>query len=139
MNICLTINTDNMPRPDEPECEVVEILQHIIYQISGEGSDIKTACDVSRAVFKSIYAEIGDKQPISLSVLDVGTVLDALELREESWKRTIIHFEGGTPDGEIQEECTGLTEAETMRDIYTNIIKSIREQITRAEGKELEK
>ena len=52
MEINIRINTDKMKHPDEPECEISGILQHITYLISGEGMDIKTACDITENVFE---------------------------------------------------------------------------------------
>lgn len=52
MNINININTDNMKHPDASECEIVEILQHILFLISGEGDDIRTACTKTETVFE---------------------------------------------------------------------------------------
>ena len=74
-----------------------------------------------------------ETQAISLTALDIGTILDALELRQAAWERTVIYFDDGQVDGEI-EECADGDEAKTMKDIYTNLINSIRDQSANAEG-----
>lgn len=69
---------------------------------------------------------------IKLDSLDVGQILDGLELRAESWERTAGYLRTETmPDGEvfIVEECSKPEEADDIAAHYRSIIRSIRRQM----------
>ena len=56
---------------------------------------------------------------------DLGQILDGLEIRADSWKRTAEYLRAGDmPDGELFmiEECSDEDEAEGMAATYGRII-----------------
>lgn len=68
---------------------------------------------------------------IELDDLDFGQLLDGLEMRAESWKRTAEYLRTYImPAGEffIVEECTDADEADTIAAHYRAIISKIQEQ-----------
>lgn len=69
---------------------------------------------------------------IELDEHDLGQLLDGLEIRVESWKRTADYLRTGEmPNGElfIIEECSDEEEADGLAARYQAIIKSIRSQM----------
>ncbi len=70
-----------------------------------------------------------DDKIITLKLPDihVGQILDGLEARREAWERTVIYFQDGVVDGEI-EEATDEDEAQGIADLYSKIIASIETQ-----------
>ena len=63
---------------------------------------------------------------------EVGQLLDGLEIREESWRRTADYMRTGEmPEDElfIIEECRDETEADELAECYRSIIESIRRQM----------
>ncbi len=69
---------------------------------------------------------------IELDEHDLGQLLDGLEIRAESWRRTAEYLRAGElPDGEffVIEECSDEEEAEELAARYTAIIKSIQNQM----------
>ena len=73
---------------------------------------------------------------IELDSLDLGRVLDGMELRAESWKRTADYLRAERmPDGEffIIEECSKPDEADDMAAHCHSIIQSIRHQMEEQE------
>jgi len=69
---------------------------------------------------------------IQLDSRDLGQLLDGLELRAESWKRTAEYLRTEKmPDGEffIVEECSKPEEADDIVAHYRAIIAKIRQQI----------
>lgn len=68
---------------------------------------------------------------IALNELDLGQLLDGLEVQAESWRRTAEYLRHGeSPDGEffMIEECSDPDEAEALASHYEAIIGSIRSQ-----------
>ena len=69
---------------------------------------------------------------IELGEQEVGQLLDGLEIREVSWRRTADYMRtGGMPEDElfIIEECRDGAEADEIAGNYHSIIKSIRRQM----------
>lgn len=69
---------------------------------------------------------------IELEQQDLGQLLDGLEVRAESWRRTAGYLRTGEmPDGEffIIEECSDQEEAAEIAAHYGAIIKSIQNQM----------
>lgn len=61
---------------------------------------------------------------------DVGQILDGLNARFETWKKTSEYLKGGKiEDGFVIEECTDASEAEAIAERYADIIEKIRKQI----------
>ena len=63
---------------------------------------------------------------------DVGQLLDGLEIRAESWRRTAEYLRTGEmPDGEffIIEECSDEDEADGLATCYEAIIQNIQTQM----------
>ena len=69
---------------------------------------------------------------IELDSLDLGQILDGLELRVQSWERTAEYLRTETmPAGEffIVEECSKPEEADGIAAHYRSIIETIRRQM----------
>jgi len=69
---------------------------------------------------------------IELDGHDLGQVLDGLEVRAESWRRTAEFLSTGEmPEGElfIIEDCSDAEEAEELAARYGEIIKKIHGQM----------
>lgn len=69
---------------------------------------------------------------IKLGEDDWGQVLDGLEIRAESWKRTADYLRTGEmPDGELFliEDCYDEEEADGLAARYQAIIKNIKGQM----------
>ncbi len=69
---------------------------------------------------------------IELDEQDWGQLLDGLEIRAESWRRTAQYLRtGDMPDGELFliEECDGEEEAEEVAAHYEAIITNIQKQM----------
>jgi hypothetical protein len=69
---------------------------------------------------------------IELDDIDLGQILDGLEVRAESWERTAEYLRTEKmPDGEffIVEECNKPEEAEGIAEHYRFIVRKIRGQM----------
>ena len=69
---------------------------------------------------------------ITLDDLEIGQLLDGLEIRAESWERTAEYLRTQeVPAGEffIVEECSKPEEAEAIANRYRSIVAKIRSQI----------
>lgn len=69
---------------------------------------------------------------IELGEHDLGQLLDGLEIRADSWRRTAVYQRtGDLPEGEffIIEECSDEEEADELAARYESIIKSIQNQM----------
>jgi hypothetical protein len=67
---------------------------------------------------------------IQLDSLDLGQLLDGLELRAESWERTAEYLRSGTVEGDfIVEECSKPEEADDIAAHYRGIVATIRQQV----------
>ncbi len=67
---------------------------------------------------------------ISLPENDVGQILDALCVREDSWRYTQRYFEEGIEEsGRLIEECRDGEEARRIADYYAEIVAKIRRQV----------
>ena len=68
---------------------------------------------------------------ISLDDLEVGQIIDGLEVRAESWERTAEYLRTQKmPGGEffVVEECSKPEEADAIANTYRSIIAKIRGQ-----------
>ena len=68
---------------------------------------------------------------ITLDDLEVGQIIDGLEIRAESWERTAEYLRTQKmPDGEFFaiEECSKPEEADSIANIYRSIVSKIRSQ-----------
>lgn len=61
----------------------------------------------------------------------VGQIIDGLDVRLESYERTVAYYHGEPVDGDI-EECNYAEEAETIAATYREIITTIQEQRERS-------
>lgn len=69
------------------------------------------------------------KYRIELNELDLGQVLDGLEVRAIAWEKTaVFHRTGESPDDIFVEECRDAEEAEKIAAHYRSIIENIRKQ-----------
>jgi hypothetical protein len=69
---------------------------------------------------------------IQLDSLDLGQLLDGLEIRAESWERTAQYLRTEEmPEGEffVIEECSKPEEADDIAEHYRSIVRKIREQM----------
>lgn len=68
---------------------------------------------------------------IKLSRLDVGQLIDGLQVRLEAWRATQLYLETGEfPSGDFSiEDATDAEEAEQIADHYERIILSITQQV----------
>lgn len=69
---------------------------------------------------------------IELGEHELGQLLDGLEVRAESWRRTAEYLRTeDTPDGEFFtiEECSDEEEADELASLYESIIGKIRKQM----------
>jgi hypothetical protein len=67
---------------------------------------------------------------IELDELDLGQLLDGLEMRAESWERTAEYLRSGyIEDGFIVEECSKPEEADGIAAHYRSVVRKIREQM----------
>jgi hypothetical protein len=70
------------------------------------------------------------KYRIELDGLDLGQVLDGLEIRTEAWEKTAnYHRTGESPPDFIVEECNNADEADRIANHYRSIIVKIRKQM----------
>jgi hypothetical protein len=66
---------------------------------------------------------------IELDDLDLGQVLEGLEIRAEAWEKTVnYHRTGESPPDLIVEECNDAEEADRIASHYRSIIAKIRKQ-----------
>ena len=69
------------------------------------------------------------KYRIELDELDLGQVLDGLEVRAAAWEKTAVyHRTGQSPPDMIVEECRDADEAEKIATHYRSIISKICKQ-----------
>jgi hypothetical protein len=67
---------------------------------------------------------------IQLESLDLGQLLDGLELRAESWERTAEYLRSGyVANGFIIEECSKPEEADDIAAHYRALVSNIRKQM----------
>ena len=69
---------------------------------------------------------------ITLDDLEVGQILDGLEIRAESWERTAKYLRTEKMSADeffIVEECSKPEEADGIAEHYRSIIAKIRSQI----------
>ena len=67
---------------------------------------------------------------IELDELDLGQLLDGLEMRAESWERTAEYLRSGYIDGDyLVEECSKPEEADDIAEHYRSIIRKIQSQM----------
>lgn len=67
---------------------------------------------------------------IELNELDLGQLLDGLEMRAESWERTADYLRSGYVAGDyVVEECSKPKEADDIAAHYRSLIRSIRLQM----------
>jgi hypothetical protein len=67
---------------------------------------------------------------IQLDRLDLGQLLDGLELRAESWERTAEYLRTGYVDGDfIVEECSKPEDADDIAGHYRALVANIRRQM----------
>ncbi len=77
-------------------------------------------------------SDVADAYHIELDDLDLGQILDGLDIRAESWERTAEYLRTGEmPAGEffIVEECGKPEEANGIAAHYRSIIRKIRSQM----------
>jgi hypothetical protein len=66
---------------------------------------------------------------IELDGLDLGQLLDGLEIRAEAWEKTAAyHRTDHSPPNFIIEECSKAGEADSIANHYRSIIAKIRKQ-----------
>jgi len=69
---------------------------------------------------------------IDLDELDLGQILDGMEIRAESWERTAEYLRTQKmPDGDFfpVEECSKPEEADVIAEHYRSIVGKIRRQM----------
>ena len=61
---------------------------------------------------------------------DLGQILEGLQAREESWRRTADYFRAGHNPGDsfVIEECSGEYEANQITLFYSRIIRDLERQ-----------
>lgn len=66
---------------------------------------------------------------IELDALDLGQIIDGLEVRATAWEKTAAyHGSGVSPTGFIVEECNDADEANRIAAHYRSIIAKIQTQ-----------
>ena len=71
----------------------------------------------------------GKEYVIRLSGLDLGQVIDGLEVRANAWRLTAEYLSTGeAPEGFVVEECEDAEEARRIAEKYGQILRSISEQ-----------
>jgi hypothetical protein len=69
------------------------------------------------------------KYRIELDDVDLGQVLDGLEIRAEAWEKTAdYHRSGESPPDFIVEKCNNADEAGRIANHYRSIIAKIQKQ-----------
>lgn len=72
---------------------------------------------------------------LNLPSLDVGQILDALQIRREAWAYTADYLRTGrVTESYTIEECSDAEEAQRLADYYARIMKSIEKQAGLATG-----
>jgi hypothetical protein len=73
---------------------------------------------------------------ITLDSLDLGQLLDGLETRAESWRKTADFMESGyaADDSFICEECADAGEATAIAKHYERIVSIIEKQVAEQGG-----
>lgn len=68
---------------------------------------------------------------IEFDTLDLGQLLDGLQMRAESWERTAEYLRSGYIAGDdfVIEECSKPEEADGIAEHYRSIIRKIRSQM----------
>lgn len=79
---------------------------------------------------------MGEQFSIVLNPLDWGQLLDGLQQRADSWRKTAEYLNSSqtTTDAFICEECSDVDEAIQIAEHYEKIITSIEKQITEQGG-----
>ncbi len=68
---------------------------------------------------------------IELDELDLGQLLDGLEVRADGWEKTACyHKTGSAPPDFLIEECSSAEEAEEIANHYRSIISKIVKQMS---------
>jgi hypothetical protein len=68
---------------------------------------------------------------IRLNGLDLGQVIDGLEVRANAWRLTAEYLENGeAPDGFVIEECDDAEEARRLAEHYQRILRNVIRQQT---------
>lgn len=68
---------------------------------------------------------------IRLNDLDLGQVVDGLEVRATAWRLIATYLETGVaPDGFVIEECSDAEEAHWLADSYSRILGNLIQQRT---------
>ncbi|MBK8614734.1 MAG: hypothetical protein IPN85_15010 [Flavobacteriales bacterium] len=66
---------------------------------------------------------------IRLSGLDLGQMIDGMEVRATAWRLTATYLETGeAPDGFVIEECDDAEEARRIAEHYERILTAVVEQ-----------
>lgn len=72
---------------------------------------------------------------IRLNELDLGQVIDGLEVRANAWRLTAAYLEAGeAPDGFAMEECADAGEARRLAEHYERILSSLIQQQAEQRG-----
>lgn len=67
---------------------------------------------------------------IRLNGLDIGQVIDGLEVRADAWRMTANYLKTGeAPEGFVIEECDDAEEARKLEGHYRRIIGTLMEQM----------
>ncbi len=67
---------------------------------------------------------------IRLNGIDLGQVIDGLEMRATAWLHTAAYLETGeVPDGFLIEECEDAEEARRIAEHYQRILTAMVEQM----------
>ena len=79
---------------------------------------------------------MGKKLTVTLDSLDLGQLVEGLQAREESWRKTAELMESGyiADDSFVCEECTDAAEATGIAEHYERIIRSIEKQVSQQGG-----
>lgn len=68
---------------------------------------------------------------IRLNGLDLGQLIDGLEVRANAWGLTAEYLENGeVPDGFVIEECNDAEEARRLAEHYQRILRNVIRQQT---------
>jgi hypothetical protein len=61
---------------------------------------------------------------------DLGQIIEGLQAREESWRKTADYFRSGYNPGDsfAIEECNGEHEADKIAQFYSRIIRNLERQ-----------
>jgi hypothetical protein len=102
------------------------------YQLNGAEQKSEIGLDSRFKPGQVFSPDMAKTYKIELDGHDVGQVLDGLEIRAESWRRTADYMRTGEmPEDElfIIDECYDAAEADEIAGNYQSIIESIRRQM----------